>query len=295
MKLTNHHIRQLIAEERRRMVNEAPFLGRRVEQSPAPPQPKKKWSTPDAVDRSAPDTEFWDANPTKDLHYTRTIRINNKEIKASTVWDSMEKQWGLTLQDPMGNPRNPIASVIISPEIRTVEDLVKELEKGRPSAPSNLTPYEELWDRIYRPVNEETMTKQQLEQIIKEELGKMLNEKPEGRPFMWGGGTSDAEANVAAISTMQKNWEDVESHLRRRGITEENVLLGYKTVWKTLPPKVTKDTVNSLRVTYQFPVENNPEGRSLHHGQKMAIEDLDAWLVAPKENRPPPWAGTGSI
>ena len=135
-----------------------------------------------------------------------------------------------------------------------------------------------------------SLTKQQLEQIIKEELGKMLNEKPEGRPIVWGGGTSDAEANVAAINTMQKNWEDVKDDLRQRGITEKDVLLGYKTVWKTLPPKVTQDTVNSLKATYQFPVENNPEGRSLHRGQKMAIEDLDAWLATSKEN--PPWAGS---
>ncbi len=295
MKLTNSHIRQLIAEERKRVVNEVPYSGRREDIPKTPPQPKKKkWSTPDAVDTTTPDTEFWHASPTKDLHYIRTIRINNREIEASAALDPMKREWGLTLNTPRGNPRNPIASAIISREIRTVEDIVRELEKGRPHAPSNLKSYEELWDRIYgRPVNEETMTKQQLEQIIKEELGKMLNEKPEGRPIVWGGGTSDAEANVAAINTMQKNWEDVKDDLRQRGITEEDVLLGYKTVWKTLPPKVTQDTVNSLKATYQFPPAD-PRGKeaglSIHHGQKMAIEDLNAWLIEPKES--PPWAGS---
>jgi hypothetical protein len=176
MKLTNSHIRQLIAEERKRVVNEVPYSGRREDIPKTPPQPKKKkWSTPDAVDTTTPDTEFWHASPTKDLHYIRTIRINNREIEASAALDPMKREWGLTLNTPRGNPRNPIASAIISREIRTVEDIVRELEKGRPHAPSNLKSYEELWDRIYgRPVNEETMTKQQLKQIIKEEIEKII-------------------------------------------------------------------------------------------------------------------------
>jgi len=181
VKLTKQQLKQIIKEELDTLISEGLFdrlqglLGRDPEEDEHPldkyGQGKRKPSR--AARPAQPDTAAGWTPQGREGFKWENIQIQGRpSINAYIMKDARSPHYKLILTTESGEE---IANKSVSTELKTVTGLVDKLV----SSPEPPPLYKDLWGKVYGSVNEVTITKEQLKQIIKEELRTALNEASE--------------------------------------------------------------------------------------------------------------------
>jgi len=185
LRLTREQLKQIIKEELDTLISEGLFdrlqglLGRDPEEDEHPldkyGQGKRKPSR--AARPAQPDTAAGWTPQGREGFKWENIQIQGRpSINAYIMKDARSPRYKLILTTESGEE---IANKSVSTELKTVTGLVDKLVSSSESPPLL---YKDLWKKVYGSVNEVTITKEQLKQIIKEELEVVLSDA-EAREF----------------------------------------------------------------------------------------------------------------